>query len=981
MFNSEEDVKNKIVFPYLLKLGFDCSELSFEGSFNLAVGTNVVKIHSERQIKSLSPRFDILIKRDERNLCIFEIKNDDTKITDDDIQQAVSYARLLDQIAPICVITNGKEWQLVDSITKQNPDLERIKSGKYEVALPSDGLYEALVHFLGYSEHNILEFCRSQVNSNMVTLKGSHTDSDKKYIEELYVPSAQLTSIFDKFMQSRDQCFVVVGDSGSGKTCWVCNTAERLIEKGYPVFFYRGLDIKKGILYSICEDLNWELSPSLNEQQALKRVLELFQKKKDVPVLILVDGLDEIESAVAREIADSLLKKIDGRNVKFIATCKSFSWEKLLSYDGIPTLLSIRTFKSDTNVGYFLGGPEELQFHGMIKKYRDFYDFKGMIQNKVLSDCKRNPYLLRIMFEVAAKQKLSNITYTALEFFNEYFSSVIRRFQNGESTQAILFGVAKILYDKIENHVDITIIRSELGIPVTEQINERLFELNILEKQEESGIIRVGFYFKKFRDFIIAFKVLKLDKLSTQDLNHIMCNISSEKEIKRDVINLYYVLCSEEHKRVLDQPAYEKALEYITQYEEIINRNFPAIKDKFTPFTKGEIGFLGYITLFTHTILAFGYRVIEEGDPRVLFLPVDSPFFSVGSENLPVIYGTSSLHYRSSLKGFEKSVIKKDIIENEIEKQLNKIIDNGLLYEDTCVDLLAEKVVAEYIQYYAYSSSKKSSIADIFPLKLHLMRKTILYKRAYRIISDRLIQEKIYAGEIKTTNIGGYLSYTYTLNQEDLAKIEQESFEKAEKEEFLESDVVYINYDAREKALLDNLSTLQKSGLSEINALCPPDLYDLLNVDLKMTDSIKEFLHKLLVSALDSYYKLVTDNFPSFKSNFRLFQQMPIKCFWVLAPGMHLSDFYMCHAIEDKSNSGVICIQGEVKFGNWAITYKGATYKCFFTRHIGPWYAESTHLPIKVDERLVLFRTLVYQFISHDFRDAFSEFSKQCLAA
>lgn len=971
MFNSEEDVKNKIVMPFLRDSGFDTSELSFEGSFSISIGTHIFKKNTKKQIENASPRYDILIKRNSKNLCIFEIKNDSTSITSKDINQAVSYARLLDQIAPVCIVTNGKEWQIVDSITKKS--LEKMKLGKYEVALPSDSYYEALREFFGYSENNILEFCKTQVTSHMAALKGSRDDRDKKYIEELYSPSAQLEGSFKEFMQSESQCFVTVGDSGSGKSCWICNAAEYFMQKGCPVFFYRAADIRKGVLPTMLEDLNWELSPALNEQQGLKRILQIFQKTQPVPIMIFVDGLDEIKLEFAREILDTLLRRIEGKDIRFIATCKSFSWDKLLSYDGTPTLISLRTFKINNNPGYFISRLEDQQFIAMVKKYRDFYGFKGMIESKVLDDCKRNPYLLRVMFEVSAQKQLPNITYTALEFFDEYFNNIMLRFEKAESAQATLFGIAKLIYEKGENYVDLEAIRNELNIPVTEQINERLFELNILEKQEQNGISRIGFYFKKFRDYIIAFKVLRLHLLTVEELKAKALEFSlGVLEVKRDVRNLYYVLCREEHKRIFDQPTYDDAIEYVSLYEKIINNKFSLIKEKFPPFTKNSIGLFGYIDLLGRSIIAFGYRAIKKDDPKVVFFPIDTNFFSLGDQNLPVIYGTDVLHFRASLKGFDRSEFEKDIFENEIIKQLEKIIKNGLLNEDNCIHLIAEKIVAQYFQYYGDLLNNRKSLCSNFPLKLIEIRRSILFRRAHRILFDLSVQEKIDSGEIKTYSDGKYLTYRPSLNQNEEAAIHKKAWEIAETGEFLESDTRYINVDEMEKGLFNDVLVLEKNNCNEIKAFYPLDWYDGIQSAIEMSEKIKDFLTGLLVSALDTYQTLIKDNFGSFQGKFPLFQKMPVKCFWVFAPGMHLSDLYMCQGENETVNSGVVCIQGDVKFGNWTVTYKDSTYKCFLLKRMGPLYAQYPYLPCKVNERFILLRNWVYQLIMDEFPKPFS---------
>jgi len=77
---------------------------------------------------------------------------------------------------------------IVDTITKEKiaENNKLSETLKYEVSLPQEAYYEALQHFIGYSQENVLTFCGQQVNNYMEPLKGSKDDRDKKYIEELY---------------------------------------------------------------------------------------------------------------------------------------------------------------------------------------------------------------------------------------------------------------------------------------------------------------------------------------------------------------------------------------------------------------------------------------------------------------------------------------------------------------------------------------------------------------------------------------------------------------------------------------------------------------------------------------------------------------------------------------------------------------------------------------------------------------------------
>ena len=64
-----------------------------------------------------------------------EVKAPDEKLTDDDRDQAISYARLVHPIAPFALVTNGRDdWKLYDSITKDLiPRCDFVLKDKYSI--------------------------------------------------------------------------------------------------------------------------------------------------------------------------------------------------------------------------------------------------------------------------------------------------------------------------------------------------------------------------------------------------------------------------------------------------------------------------------------------------------------------------------------------------------------------------------------------------------------------------------------------------------------------------------------------------------------------------------------------------------------------------------------------------------------------------------------------------------------------------------
>ncbi len=116
---NEEEVKIKCILPWLKQAGVDLQDLKFEQNFNVKVGRQWVPIGEPHAKTRAGGRLDILVRRGDSNLFVVETKANDETLSDDDRDQAVSYARLVHPMAPYAIVTNGSKHRLYDSITKE----------------------------------------------------------------------------------------------------------------------------------------------------------------------------------------------------------------------------------------------------------------------------------------------------------------------------------------------------------------------------------------------------------------------------------------------------------------------------------------------------------------------------------------------------------------------------------------------------------------------------------------------------------------------------------------------------------------------------------------------------------------------------------------------------------------------------------------------------------------------------------------------
>lgn len=978
----EENVKLKVVHDFLKSLGFQEDELHFESSFHLNLGRYTYRVDTEEQCRKSEPRLDILVTRNNDNLFVVEVKGELIKIGQDEIEQATSYARLVHPVAPFAIVTNGREFHIYDSLTRMEIEKGEFKiQQRYDVSITDEYCYEALKHFVGYSKENVKAFCQKQVLEGMKTLIGSKEQPYKKYIPELHSPRKGVRAVIAEFLNSGQSAFAIIGDSGTGKTCSMCAIALDLMNEGLPVLFYRARDLVHGVAESIAEDFNWEFSSQYSEIQVFRRVTELFGDER---LTIFIDAIDEWNLVSKIEVFGNFLRQTAGKKLKIVLSCKTAVWDSFLSQGGMPTYLSEVIYRArDKEPGYRLQPMTGEEFHHAVDNYRQFYEFKGRFEDTVLEECKKNPFLLRVFFEVAQNLGLRDLTFSSIEFFNEYYIQILEKLGNQDVADATLKAVAKCMLDRNTDSIELDIVRRDLGLRVNETLMPELFEYNILEMVgEQSGRV-VNFYFGKFRDYIVSHHVMRFQDITLQEYNAAM-DWFQTNQIYQQALKFFYPVATPDKKSAIDQELRRNAEEYLNLYVEIIESKFMNLKESFAPHTKGEIGFLGELSIDKGTLVFYGFRALNEKDnERIKFVPIDAPVYDKRS-NISYLHGATNLHWTSSSRGFRELDIKAEVLRNEIEEQLKSIVEKGLLNERYNLYLLLEKTIAIIAKYQArhHGIEDISRLCQHLPIDFEAIEYALRYERAARIYHDELIEKKRKEGVIKETWKGSIVSFGYTLSNADKGWIRSQAEAAARNKIYVESAAVYIYFDEAEGALSEALFHLRQQGLQAITEPIIPD------VDIDRAkwiwayysyDTLVKYVKRIYSLFLDEYAKLIETNFSSFKEIFTLYSHMPAKCFIVIEKRgeneEHHVTIYICQNYNEKHNNEVIlCDKADLVFDHerskdmyiGQVTYLGHVYDCFSQEltgisHFFRIHGSYTNFPVA--ERLTTLRNLVYHQI------------------
>lgn len=741
--SSEEDIKIKVILDYLKSLGFKENELSFEDSFYLNLGRSTYKVNTLEQKTKAFPRLDILVTRNNINLFIIEVKNDLVSITRDEINQATSYARLVHPVAPFTIISNGKEFHLYNSLTRNKINRNDFEiRDEYRIALPDDCRYEALKHFIGYTKENFSIFFKEQVNNGLKTLLGSKDEPTRKFIPELHTSRNNLFLDFKQFLESDKSVFALIGESGSGKTCSMCDISLRLVKEGLPIFFYKSLDLVKGVIETVAEDINWVFSSQSSNVDIFRRLEGLFSNEK---ILIFIDAIDEWEKDNKVALLNRIVSIISGRNIKLIISCKSNAWDEFTTHRGTPTEILLNLFKKSPNDnGYLLPPFSDKEFFHTVKRYSKFYNFNGVFESAVLDECRRSPFMLRVFFEVAHKYNIDKLTFSSKDFFHEYYKLTLEKVGHGDIADFTLKKTAESLFDYNSESIDRDALRQMLGLRINESLLPELFSCNVLDRVADGLNVKIRFYFDKFRDFIIATLVKKWDQIDEkafeEDYKKVLLS-----GVQSDALTFFYNFADIQKKKVIDGLLRKNSEKYLKFYIKVINKHFPYLKNKFSPQTDGDIGFIAQLSILRKRLGLYGFRVLKSKDEEcVKFIAFDN-FFQNENKNLLDIYGANILHVTSSANGFTDLDIEYEVIKYEIVEQLRKIIKNGKLNEINNIHILSEKAFAFFYSLLSnhkdikgIQSSWDSDPRNVLPVNLDDIELILRYEEGFRFYQDEL---------------------------------------------------------------------------------------------------------------------------------------------------------------------------------------------------------------------------------------------------
>lgn len=645
--DSEEDIRIAVV-KYFQELGFELDEIRAETSFTIQLGHNELPIGGQKisQRDQVTGRSDLLLTRHERPLAIVETKASGHALNEKDALQALSYARLLLEMAPFAIVTNGRETRVYDTFASIPTTLEAsidsvwAKHGQHPPSIGEDIRLQAAKTLIGVNPRTLQLFCQKQVAQAMEDIKGGPHEA-KVYIPDVYVPRQVVKKASNDWLATEMPCFAVVAESGIGKTNFMCATAEELVADSF-VLFYSALRLAGSLQDAIRNDFVWEF----HRERGLAYIVDRFAaiaRESNRQFFIFVDGLDEFpgnQRQFKNELLD-LISRLRGSPIRLCLSCKAFDWESFVlengrsynrlatsvyspqSQEGDPSFQSMHSPHS-RNVGIWLELYTDEELDATFLKYKDVYSLQGTLRETTRDEC-RFPLTLRLLAEVwsGRDSELPPII-SQREVFDEYWTMQMRKVQQPLVAERWLTALARLTVESGERQIaQSTLLTQLLPGDAQDTPYQELVRYGLLRVTHDSrGYRMISFGLQRLQSYVYTLKAQAWPQQAPQEVAKVICALLDHpvgfetvefylRVIDRGETHLLTDVClhdigcfvrlmeainlkssvlasssSDEHQRAL----HAHLEQYILAYSELSRSYFLEQCEKLEPFTRGEVG-------------------------------------------------------------------------------------------------------------------------------------------------------------------------------------------------------------------------------------------------------------------------------------------------------------------------------------------------------------------------------------------------------
>lgn len=304
-------------------------------SFSLKIGHHNIDLNSKlsnrNSVRGIS---DILFKIGNDNIILLELKREKVSISPDDISQGLSYARLLEQMPPLTLISNGKDNRFFNTYTREELNVDTIDFQFIQDSIDSSfewavNDFKDAVNLLLNNDPELFSQVINQISSEKFErIIGDVTDFNKPICLDFNVERTILNEISNLFDQG-NPLIGIKGSAFSGKTVLLYQ------------FYKKERSHKNCLLFLDCNDHNYSIYRQLansfsksskvlvKEDQIKDWLISSLHNESNYRLYLLLDNFNNnIPESIKEEIIELIDLFNDGRH-RILYTIDEFNYKEI----------------------------------------------------------------------------------------------------------------------------------------------------------------------------------------------------------------------------------------------------------------------------------------------------------------------------------------------------------------------------------------------------------------------------------------------------------------------------------------------------------------------------------------------------------------------------------------------------------------------------------------------------------------------------
>ena len=303
---TESDLESRIhavlerVFPWL-----EPGSIHHQTKFSFRFGRTSLNIDGVA-VSRAEARTDILLLHEERPLAVLELKRSGASLTQGDIEQGLSYARMLHPSPPLVVVTNGEETKIFASYTGEpwtpTEPSEQAVAHLFAMAgqVAAADMKRAMEVLLGPTSEIWVEAVRAASREAIAEMTGTLEDTLQPFAEGFLIPRSATEELIAALGTRR--LVIVEGTPLSGKSNvlreLVANTAASpTLAVLYLDAGGGGVKVLQQLANLLSDALGWQVS-----RDEVRQWLRNLSQSRGPDLVIAVDGLGSHRDAIYEEI-------------------------------------------------------------------------------------------------------------------------------------------------------------------------------------------------------------------------------------------------------------------------------------------------------------------------------------------------------------------------------------------------------------------------------------------------------------------------------------------------------------------------------------------------------------------------------------------------------------------------------------------------------------------------------------------------------